>query len=172
MDDRSLNALVDAARQGDVTAFGGLYEDTAAGLYQLALWYLGTPTDAQDAVQTGVLYAFEHIGSLRRTESFRPWLCRIVANACRDLLRQRKRRQGPPLDEVELPVFDRYEDGTVTRLLAELTDQERQIVTLSVLGDMDSPSIARLTGIPAATVRSKLSRSLKKLRERLTESEV
>ncbi len=159
-----MKTLVNLARKGDASAFGALYESYAQGMYQFALWYLKNTDDAQDAVQNCALQAYRGLNSLRDPLSFRPWIFKILANACRDLLREKKRHDASPLEDVEISVFDSYEDGSVTRLLACLDDEARRIVTLSVLGDFNSREISRMTGINENTVRSKLSRSLQKLR--------
>ena len=52
--------------------------------------------------------------------------------------------------------------------LAELGDEDREIVLLSVIAGMTSGEISEQTGLPAGTVRSKLSRSLAKMREFLS----
>ena len=52
--------------------------------------------------------------------------------------------------------------------LAQLRDEERDIVLLSVIGGLNSSEISSLTGLAAGSVRSKLSRSLAKMREFLS----
>lgn len=158
--------LIHSARRGDVSAFGSLYEQHATGMYKFALWYLKDPDDAEDAVQNCVLSAFRNIASVKKPESFRSWLFQILANACKDILRDKQKRGDLSIEEADAPVFDDYEDGSFTRMLSALNDEERRIVTLSVLGGFNSREISRLMKINENTVRSKLSRSLKKIRDR------
>ena len=165
MDKERLNICVKNAKKGDASAFGELYEAFAEELYRFALWYLRDPDDAQDAVQTCALNAYRNIAAVRTAESFRPWLFRILANACADLFRSKRKQVVIPLEEVQTPSWDDYQDGSVLRLLDRLDETDRQIVTLAVLGDWNSTEIAHLLGGKPATVRSRLSRSLKKLRD-------
>jgi RNA polymerase sigma-70 factor (ECF subfamily) len=53
--------------------------------------------------------------------------------------------------------------------LEQLTEQEREIVLMAVVGGLKSPEIAEATGLTAGSVRSKLSRSLSKMRRYLEE---
>ncbi len=165
MDKKDLMLLIHSARKGDVSAFGSLYEEYSSGLYKFAFWYLKNPDDAEDAVQNCVLNAFQKIGSVRKPEAFRSWFFQILANACRDILRDKQKRGNLSLEDADAPVFDNYEDGSFTRMLSALNDEDRRIVTLSVVGEFNSREISRLMGINENTVRSKLSRSLKKIRE-------
>ncbi len=164
MNNDRIKQCVHNAVRGDASAFGELYEEYAAGMYKFALWYLKNPHDAEDAVQSCALKAYRNIACVKKPESFRSWLFQILANACKDMIRNRA-REDLTVDEIDSPVFDSYEDGTVTRLLSNLSEEERRIVTLSVLGEFNSREISRMLGVNENTVRSKLSRSLKKLRE-------
>lgn len=165
MDNDSLKTCLHRARRGDASAFGEIYEQYAAGLYRFALWYVKNPYDAEDAVQSCALNAYRNIASVKKAESFHAWIYKILANACRDILRDRQKRNDAPLEDADSAVFDRYEDDSVTRLLSALNEDDRKIVTLSVLGEFNSREISKMLGMNDSTVRTKLSRALKKLRE-------
>ncbi len=56
----------------------------------------------------------------------------------------------------------------LTEALSQLRDEERDVVLLSIIGGLSSNEIASLTGLAPGSVRSKLSRSLAKMREFLS----
>jgi RNA polymerase sigma-70 factor (ECF subfamily) len=56
---------------------------------------LGSPFEAEDAVQETLLRAWRHAGSFEGRSSVRSWLYRIATNVCLDLLAERKRRVRP-----------------------------------------------------------------------------
>jgi len=160
--------LTEQAKAGDADAFGVLYEAHARDMYRYALYALGSETLAQDAVQQAALSAWRSIRALRDPERFRPWLFRILCNACKRQLRGKY----APVDSLE----DRFHDlpaedaplGLALELrqaLAALPGDEREIILLSVLGGYESREIGLALGLPAGTVRSKLSRALAKLRK-------
>ena len=80
--------LVKRAKRGDADAFGELYGQIYRKLYAFALYTLGREQDAEDAVSEAVTDAFATIGLLKKEESFAGWIYRIVANKCRQKMRE------------------------------------------------------------------------------------
>lgn len=148
--------------------YGTVYRD----LYRLALYYLGNPQDAEDAVGEAVLKAWENFTSLRRPEAFRAWIFKILVNQCKSQLRGRKRREAQELKEESAyePEFTGNQEAL--ELLDGLTREERQIVALAVFGGYKGKEIARLLHLNHSTIRSKYRRALKKLEQRLLNEEV
>ncbi len=169
-----INELVTLAKNGDTEAFGELYEIYYKEMYRYALCVTGSRELAQDAISDTVYSAFRQIGSLKKTEAFKGWLFRILCAACkRNYTENRQKTALVYLDDGE---NDETEPGEtydfdisidLRNALNSLSDEEREIVTLSAIGNYRSHEIAKITGYPASTVRSKLKRALKKMRDRL-----
>lgn len=167
--------MVKRAKRGDIDAFGELYGQIYKKLYAFALYTLGRPADAEDAVSEAVTDAFETIGLLKKEESFASWMYRIVSNKCRQRMREYY-RQGDELTE-ELLVSEtsledcwtdtREEYIEVRRAFLELSDEERRIIGLHVFFGYRTREIAEFMDMNENTVRSKESRALKKLGYRL-----
>jgi len=161
------------AREGDREAFGRLYDGVARELYRMALYTLGNPQDAEDAVAETFLEAWKGIRGLREPARFRQWMLRILSIRC-------KRRVGGYVREKgNIDIDDYVEEGVpdtsgpraeVRDAMDRLTPEERQIVLLSVLEGYTMREIAELLDLPQGTVSSKLHRTLKKLRRMLGES--
>ncbi len=179
------NALIQAARKGDLDSFNSLVLVYQHQVYNLAYRIMGDEAPAADATQDAFISAYKNLKSFRGG-SFKSWLLRIVTNACYDELRRKKRRPAVSLDElmnnedneVEYDVPS-GEDGPETiaqqHELAELiqtgitTLPEDQRITL-VLSDVQGLSyeeIAGMTNTNLGTVKSRLSRGRAKLREYL-----
>lgn len=161
--------LVKLARAGDVSAFARLYEEIYKDLYRYALYTLRNPADAEDAVSEAVMDAFASIKRLRREEAFRAWMFRILSNKCRGLLKKFAGKYVP-LEDVEEELVgpeDSPEDPDVRRAFMELPGEERMIVGMHVFGGYTSPEIARMLSMNANTVRTRESRALKKMAEKL-----
>ncbi len=127
--------LLQDARNGDLEAFNRLvlvYQNLA---YSFAYRMLGEAEGAADAAQQAFLSAYRHLNEMRG-ESFRSWLLRIVANACLDELRRRKRRPAVSLED-----------------LASGEEEDRSEESLSILADPAE-------GPEAAAVRSDLRRAI------------
>jgi RNA polymerase sigma-70 factor (ECF subfamily) len=164
--------LTEQAMAGDVEAFGRLYETHARDMYRYALYALGSESLAQDAVQQAALAAWRGVRALRDPERFRPWLLRILCNACKRQLRGKYAdAQCESLEERfgDLPGKDAdlCRALELRQALAALPGGEREIVLLSVLGGYESAEIGQALGLPPGTVRSKLSRALAKLRKEI-----
>ena len=151
--------------------FMELYETVYRDMYRLAYYYMGNGEDAEDAVQDAALSACEHFGALKKEESFRPWIFRILVNHCRKNLRKRVRKEVVLEDPQEA-----YEPGPGSRtevleLLGTLSEEERLIVTLAVFGGYKGQEIAHMLNRNYSTVRTKYRRALKKLEQELTGKE-
>ena len=166
-----LNKLIREAQTGNSKAFAAVYSFYADDLYRFALWYTGKSADAEDAVQEAVLIAFRSIAKLKKPSSFKSWMFKILSNVC-------KAKLTDPADKLCLVTLDEInesdaeyytEDFTLSSDLKAALDtldaDERQIVLLSVIGRYKSNEIAKILDMKSGTVRSKLSRSLDKLRD-------
>jgi RNA polymerase sigma-70 factor, ECF subfamily len=74
---------------GDRDAFGMLIGRYSDPLYRHALGMTGSPDVAEDILQTSFIKAFHHLGEVRGR--FDAWLFRIVANGCKDWLKNIRR---------------------------------------------------------------------------------
>ena len=168
MDEKLINEAIGGSKE----AFCSLYGQYKDRLYRYALYRLGDPTDAEDAVSDCVLAAWQSIGSLRSSKAFGTWIFRILSNCCasriKELIGTREN-----LERI-------YESGAgsvsaspslsveLSEALSQLNEEECNIVLLSIIGGFSSTEIAALTGLASGSVRSKLSRSLAKMREFLS----
>jgi RNA polymerase sigma-70 factor (ECF subfamily) len=87
--------LVEAARDGDETAFRALVEPLGRELHAYAYRMLGGFHDADDVLQESRLKAWRGLSTYEPRASFRAWMYRIVTNTCLDLLKARSRRVLP-----------------------------------------------------------------------------
>lgn len=166
--------LINEAISGSREAFCKLYGEYKDGLYRYALYRLGDPHEAEDAVSDCVLAAWQGIGSLRSSNAFSAWIYKILSNCCASHIKAAMiSREG----------FERVcrEDGAsvlsadsrtypsaaveLAEALAQLKDEEKEIVLLSVVAGLNSNEVSELTGLSPGGVRSKLSRSLSKMRK-------
>ena len=173
MDERT---LIFQAQQGDREAFGHLYGLYKDKYYRYAVYKLRHDEDAEDAIMEAVMKMWQQIGQLKVPEAFGTWSFRILAASCAKLIKgQIRRKEETDIDGVTQETGSAgaaaklsTEDKTEERLILEealdqLTEEERDIVLLHVSG-LKSAEIAEQTGMAAGSVRSNLSRSMKKMR--------
>lgn len=134
-------------------------------LYRLSVSYLRSDADAQDAVQQAIESAWRHRGRVE-PQAFRPWLTRIVINACKSQLRKKRR----------VFLSDRLEcyagaapppDVTLADALSRLPEKLRTPLLLHYMEGFSVTETAGALHVPETAVRSRLYRARKALREEL-----
>ena len=171
---------VDAARQGDQSAFEQLVHLYEKRVLALTTRMCKNPADAEEAAQEAFLSAWQGLPFFRGDASFSTWLYRLASNACVDLLRREGRRQsaaGPSLndEEVQLEVPDTapspQEQAERSELrqqieagLQALTPDHRQVLLLREMHQLSYDEIAQTLDVDVGTVKSRINRGRKQLR--------
>ena len=155
--------LVRRAKKQDVEAFAQLYREVYEELYKFALYTLKNPHDAEDVVGDTVMDAFTGIRGLKKEESFRPWIFRILSNKCRRKLKEYVNKTVELPEELGSQERDFAEESQVREVFARLSDEERIIIALHLFGGYKSREIGEMLNMHDTTVRSKESRALQKM---------
>ncbi len=171
MSSEFIENLVIRAKSGDVQSFGKLYDIFREDMYRFAWYYTGTSLYAEEAVSNAVLSAFQNITSLKKAESFKPWLFRILYNECKRAQKEKLISSGivEYTAQVEEPYSQEDSDEIIAlkNALSKLGDEEKKIIILYYSCGYTSKEISELTGIRHTTVRSKISRATDKLKQLL-----
>ncbi|MGN0559826.1 MAG: RNA polymerase sigma factor [Candidatus Fimenecus sp.] len=174
--DSNEKRLFKAAQSGNADAFGALYALYAQELYRYAYAILRDSHTAEDAVQETCIKVYTNIQNIRKPDAVKAYFFKTLQNTAKTLLRRGAftvcgaeiPEDSPAPDNTESLVADRTD---LQRALLRLTEEERQIVLLSAVAGFTSKEIAATVDLTAGAVRSKLSRSLEKLRTYLSEKE-
>lgn len=177
MDERR---LLQKAQEGDRKAFEALVALHSRRVYNLALGYTGRHHDAEEIAQTVFVKVWKALPQFRGASAFSTWLYRLTLNACTDhYRRERKRRGDLSLDDPDLApirdaapspeeiVIQREEKAILRKALAELPEQHRVILILREMDGLDYQEIAQVLEIQVGTVKSRLARARRALREKL-----
>ncbi len=159
------------ARKGDTEAFAKLYSIVYKDLYHTAIYNLRNEHDAYDAVSEAVIDAFSSIGKLKNEEAFKSWIMKILFTKIKQKQKEYM-RQNEDIDDLndELLVsgsFD-FENFELKEAMNNLDLESKAILTLSILGGYNSFEIAKIYGMKASSVRSKIMRIKEQLRLNLT----
>ena len=141
--------------------------------YRLAFSYVKNRDAALDVVQESIVRALSKSDSLRQPEYLKTWFYRILLNESMNHYRRNK-RLVPLEDSVAdgpAPAGDPAERLDLYAAIDRLDPKERAIIRLRFFEDMKLEEISRITGVNLNTVKSRLYKSLRKLRE-LTGEEV
>ena len=168
----TLAQTVVRAQSGDKAAFGELYSHYYKEMYRYALYSLGHEQDAQDVVAETVASAYAQITHLRDADAFPMWLFRILSN---QIKRKKKsyiaQKKHVSLEEAEEVASDELLSESkldLNKALDMIAKKDRDIVILSVVDGFTCYEIAEILKMNPATVRSRLSRSLKRLQQILS----
>ena len=162
--------LVRRAQDGELAAFEILIRQRLDRLFRIACGVLGNPSDAEDATQDACIAAWQKLPTLRDVDRLDAWLSRIVVNACRMRLRARRRIREITIDDErtrsprDIPdpshMAARAEDvDAVGRALDRVSVDDRALLILHHVHHERVETIAATLGIPAGTVKWRLSRA-------------
>ena len=139
--------------------------------YRLAYSYVHNEADAGDIVQNGAYKAIRGSHTLERAEYAATWIYRIMLN---EIFRFCKERGKKIVSLDEMPIEhgkeDTYIDIDLQRALDTLLPQDKAVVELRFFEDKKLEDIADILEENVSTVKSRLYRSMKKLRIELEES--
>jgi RNA polymerase sigma-70 factor (ECF subfamily) len=142
-------------------------------LYNLARKLCRSPQDADDVVQQTYVHALQ-AWTRQRPERVGPWMATICLNVVRSEYRRRQARPveildpfagstvGSPDDTAEGAVA-RVDRAAIDGALRQLPAAQREAVTLMDLCRFTAAEVAEITGVPRATVLSRVHRGHKRL---------
>lgn len=184
LDDLHLARRIEA---GDRLAFELLMRRYNRRLFRLARATLRNDAEAEDALQEAYLAAFRSMRQFRGDAALSTWLSRLVLNECFGRLRRQTRRDNifpirsvgdeRELDAMTRPHADSPESAAMRAELCamlegkldRLPEAYRQVFVLRCVEEMSVEESAEYLGVPEATVRTRLFRARKLLRDALAE---
>ena len=173
--------LIDRACRGDVHAYEDLVRRHQQTAFRTACVFTGSAADAEEAVQDALVKAWGALGRFRREAPFRPWLLAIVANEARSRRRAAGRRRawedvaaGEALvvgagvaASAEVAVLAGERRALLLEALARLPELDREAIELRYLLDLSEREMAAVLRCRRGTVKSRLSRALRRLRDEI-----
>jgi RNA polymerase sigma-70 factor (ECF subfamily) len=171
--------LFTRAQRGNVDAYEEIVQRYQQLAFRTAYVITRSAAEAEEASQDAFVKAYRALGSFRTGAEPRPWLLRIVANEARNRVRSAGRRQrlelrlaegfrqGDAAPSPEAAAVDADERRRLIGLVNELDEADRQVIASRYFLELNSEETAAALGIPEGTVKSRLSRALSRLRERV-----
>lgn len=159
----------------DERVFGALYQSQAPALRRFVQKRLFRAVDVEDVVQQTFMRLHMVRDSYRAGEPVRPWLCTIGANLVRDHLRKQQRRPEVSFELTRHASFEpRTEQTEITEpnraleaAMAHLSEVTQRIMEEHFAQDRPLVEIAEELGENPSTVRVRLHRGCRRLREQL-----
>ena len=134
--------------------------------YRLACSYVHNDADAGDIVQNGAYKAILNSNKLQNIEYAETWIYRIIMN---EIFAKYREKEMVPLESITLEQGkeDAYENVDLQKAIESLEKEDRTVVILRYYEDMKLEDIAKILNENLSTVKSRLYRSMKKLKLQL-----
>ena len=179
LQDRRDKDLVAETAAGDRSAFGELYRRYSASAFGLAYRILGERAMAEEVLQEVFLSVWQRATAYDPARgSVRSWLFAQIHHRAVDAVRREEaeRRRSP------LSTQPDYDDGVesvieegwlsarrdqVRSALAALSAEQRKVIDLAYFGGLTQSEVARETGVPLGTVKSRTLAAMRRLRDEL-----
>jgi RNA polymerase sigma-70 factor (ECF subfamily) len=182
--ERQLDAeLLTRVAKGDEAAFAQFYDRFSPGLFSFVLKMVRDEKEAEDILQEGFAQVW------RRADTYDParssaftWAVMVFRNKAIDRIRVRQRRQrvtdlaieqslsSPVSDDLSASAPElREEHAMVRTALAQIPDDQKQVIALAFFGGLTHEQIAEKLAAPLGTVKARIRRGLLKLRDFLKE---
>lgn len=141
-----------------------LFDEYGDMVYRVALGYLRSPKEAEDAVQAVFLKLLEGKAAAYPGKE-RPFLTKVTINYCKNVLRAARRYADTPLDE--LAIQAPAEERELLRAVMELPEKYRSVVCLRYLEGYSCLEISRFLHIGPSAVSMRLFRARDILKQQL-----
>ena len=172
---------VEKAKQGDQKAKEVLYTETCQSVYFLARNMVKSDEDAMDIVHDSYICVFQSLDNIKNAAGFKSYLRSTVANRCKNYLKKAKpmhlsdmTEDGEEfeLEDVDGEIPDELLENKdviecVRRVVESLPEEQRMCVILRYYDEMSLQEIADTLEVSLGTVKSRLSRANKKMRDEI-----
>ena len=170
-------ALIARVGRGDADALAVLYDRHAPRVLGLTTRILGDPDEAEDVLQEIFLHVWRNSRQFDETRgSAVTWLLILARSRAIDRLRSLRRRgkdRHVPIEDHAIASGEDLEQGAassqegavVRRALADLPPDQRRALELAYFDGYTQSEIARMTGAPLGTVKTRLRQGMMKLRD-------
>ncbi len=153
-------------------------------VFSVTLRLVSNHATAEDITQEAFISAFRSIGRLRG-DNFRAWILRIARNAAYDAMRRTKRRPEESIEEQVVTLGETLASGeespedhalrqdlarAIARGLDELPRDQRMAIVLIDIEGLSYDETASATDVSIGTVKSRLNRGRRKMREYLLQN--
>jgi RNA polymerase sigma-70 factor (ECF subfamily) len=174
--------LVKLAQKRDEKAFARLYEAYFDRIYRYIVIRIGDATEAEDMTQQVFLKVLRSISSYRWSgKPFSAWLFRIAHNQVVDHLRRKSKRTTVPIEdappivangkEPEEAVEIKLNMEQVSKATRELTEAQREVISLRFAGEMSIAEVAKAMGRTQGAIKALQHSAILALRKKLVVAE-
>lgn len=168
IDEMDISMVIKSIKRGKVEILLQWIDENKQKLYRLCWSYLKNESDIEDVFHNTIIKVVEEINNLQKEQAFQSWFITIMLNECRKTLRYRRKVQ--PSEYVEIDIKDSDSENQVERLdlidgLNQIQEEYKELIILKYYSGYSQKEIAEMLDMPLGTVKTKLFRGLKILKD-------
>ncbi|QEY35715.1 sigma-70 family RNA polymerase sigma factor [Caproiciproducens galactitolivorans] len=133
---------------------------------RICFMYLKSEADVEDIFQNVFLKLLQHKEPFESDAHEKAWLCRVTINECKDFHKSFFRKNTCSIDNLEIPIEDKAEEGVLREVLS-LPQKYRNVIYLFYFEDYTVPEIATILGRNQNTIHTHLRRAKAILKKKL-----
>lgn len=173
--------VINRVLHGEQALFGLLVERYRNFVFTLVLRFTANREDAEEIAQDIFVKAYRSLADFRGASKFSTWLYTIVHNSCISFLRKKKMHitsidQDGTLLQLENresefsanKIEQKSKHAMVNEAIGLLGSDDHQVITLFYKGEQSLEEIGRIMGLDPNTVKVKLHRARRRLKEKMT----
>ncbi|WP_077212538.1 RNA polymerase sigma factor [Bacillus dakarensis] len=169
---------IEEVLSGNKQAYAQIINKYKNPLYATILRMTGNQQDAVDLVQESFIKIYRQLEKFDGKGSFSSWMYRVAINHCMDEFRKKrfkmeqvevKENDVKDFHHPEVIFLKKEKNRQLEKLIGSLPEDERMILLLRYVNEQSYNEISEFMNLSVATVRNKLHRAKKKLRETINE---
>lgn len=176
--------LVIKASEGDSESFEAIVNKYERLVYSICYRMFNNKEDSLDCTQDTFIKVYKNMEKAIGNGNFKSWICRVATNTCLDELRKRGKKNetslftlsnenneslekeivdtsATPLEEI----LENEKSLVLENAINKLNDENKTVIVLRDIEQLPYEEIAQILGISLGTVKSRISRARKKLKD-------
>ena len=159
--------LIESINQGDSEAFEILYYRYRNWVYNLAWRFTRNDSDSLDVLQETFTYLLDKFPGFNLGASMTTFLYPVVKHLAMNIVRKNRRFASGEDDLIKIPISAEEpveHRSELVVVLNVLPEEQREVLLMRFVDEMDLKEIAAALNIPTGTIKSRLHRALETLR--------
>ena len=177
------DVLFKKASKGNIDAFGKLIFEYEKIIYNVAYRLMGNTEDAKDMSQEVLIKIYKNLDKCKEIKYLKSWIYTVTTNTCIDEIRKRKNKYTESLDSEnntedgeilrqiksdiltpEEQVLKKEKNNQLQNAINQLPTNYKTIIVLRDINNLSYDEIAKITNLNLGTVKSRLPRARKALK--------
>lgn len=164
--------IIKRVQEGDEIAFKQLTQSIENDLYRVAKTRLSDDDDIKDAIQDTMIITYKNARKIKDINCFKTWMIHVLINECNKIYKKNKKNNEIFNKLIIDSGFENYEDSiqeinnkmSFDKLIEKLNYDEKIVLTLYYNSGLSYTQISKILKINVNTIKSRLTRSVNKLK--------